>query len=539
MTVIWPNPQKTQIPVPEFLWKNPTQYPKDLNIGNNWSTVSPGQIISVRGYIYQNNKDERNIGTYVYYATEALVTTDSLYPTRLFERIRITEGDSNTTTKWTLSGEFYYPNYWDIKNKKNGLYWYQYDPSADVTYAGEQGKVVVTAADRALALNTTGAVKFYLLDKKGNGAPIGPVSPPTTIPAVPNTTVEQTTTTTVPISSPTTSTNNSNTTNNQATQSPTSKTKSALNNELKRTNGRSGKPTPKKTKTTPSVATPVQSSPSSSSITTVNVATTSIPPTGTIVPADKPYILQRYVLSTEKDIKENVSNYVVMDIVPNSFEFTQMSASWAEVDRGGTYSLTDWNKYNLMKVSFKFVVSARSGAGLHDDIVDVRNNAAGQTLTTSVSVGASTPLDGLNASIDSQLEIIRKMSMAPFPVTLVNCSPYLTNNIRFPYKGKEPEGIAFVINDMSVNITRFAKGSIKHASVAEVTVSLTEYVTPQPGTLVKLPPLKKAIYKPGKNDQRSIDNQYLSVQYIYGKSAAGWPETPTGSGGTDTAVIPK
>lgn len=544
-----------QVIITEKLWSAISQIVRtpQKEISNNWGAtiLTAGMVFASKYFADQTlNSSSAYHGENAYtvgyfYVTEAIVTTSGLLDTHLFERINVTKGTGGNPPKWTLSGEFYYIDYININDKKVGGYLFRYDPSADISYKDGGDTVTISAADRALALKTTNAVKFYLLDKKGLGAPQGPPSAPATPigpptasaivrdPVIPNTTNGTSTT-------PSTGKSGTGASGkSQPSQSSTSPQRAVAQRELSRTNGRSGKPASPKTVTTPPTASPNESSPTVSPITTVNVSTTSILPTGTLIPADKPYLLQRYVLSENESLpKENVSNIVVMDIVPNSFEFSQLSSAWAEVDRGGTYALTDWDKYNLMKVSFKFVVSARSEVALHNDIVDVRRAAAtGNTsLTTSVSVGASTPLDGLNTSIDSQLEIIRKMAMAPFPITMVNCSPYLTNNIRFPYKGLTPEGIAFIINDMSINITRFTQGSIKHASVAEVSVSLTEYISPQLGTLVKLPALKKATYKPGSSEQTQADNNYLSVQEVYGKTASGWPGTPQGNGGTDTAV---
>lgn len=185
------------------------------------------------------------------------------------------------------------------------------------------------------------------------------------------------------------------------------------------------------------------------------------------VTPDTPYILQTYTLADQVNPNNytNVRKIFTIDIVPNSFEFSQLASTWNDIDRPGNFALTDWGKYNLLKANFKFVISAKTPQG---------------------------PLDGMKNSIETQLDLIRKIAQTPHPIRLVNCTPYLSKSFKFPFI-KTGEEIQFIISDLSVNAIRFTPGGVHETSVAEVTLSLTEYSNPNMGTLAVLPPLKRRL----------------------------------------------
>jgi hypothetical protein len=508
-----------EVIIPEKIWAShegiksiPT-----LSLSKQLSAIIPGSL-------YKNYYDYNN-ATY-YLATDAYVFLRGHQKSVLFQKVKITEGPSGhpEQTTITLVDEFYFQDWGNQGHVSKDAYknplWNQFDVNQNDVKGG-----VTPGWSSFISANNVQSTQGVTIT-------LGKVS--TTAPAkidlgkflnlIPTTTSTASSPGTAAPAAPAAPT---------LTQS--SPIAVANNNQLSITNSRSSVPSTGANAATPKTIDPNSAPKNTSTQTTsVNVATTTPGIAVGTVPIDKPYLLQRYSLSdTAANSFQNVSNIVVMDIIPNSFEFSQLSSVWSEVDRGGTYSITDWNKYNLMKVSFKFVVAARIGNSVHEDIVDVRKKG-NQVTTTSVTVGSSSPLDGLNGDIDSQLQIIRKMAQAPYPITLVNCSNYLTNNIRFPYKS-DGNGIAFIISDMSVSITRFSKGITK-ASTAEVSVSLTEYVAPQVGTLVKLPPLKKATIKPGKKDPNNPDAQYASLDTLYQNSAAGDPLVPNGTT-SDVTII--
>jgi hypothetical protein len=197
-------------------------------------------------------------------------------------------------------------------------------------------------------------------------------------------------------------------------------------------------------------------------------------PSGTPV-GTHPYMEQRYfttkVDAKDKDIiySQPVTRRHIFDIVPNSFEFSQLSSTWNDTARGGNYPLVDWSNYNLMKVSFKFLVSAKRSDGVNND--------------------------GLQISIDEQIANIRSMGGAPYPIKLLNMNTLLSDSYRFPYLSKG-KGIQFIIADMSVAATRLTQNG-KNISAAEVSITLEEFPEIR-RDVIALPPLRPTTIKPPK-----------------------------------------
>lgn len=183
----------------------------------------------------------------------------------------------------------------------------------------------------------------------------------------------------------------------------------------------------------------------------------------------KPYILQRYIIDVG-DLPQQITRRFWVKLVPNSFQYSDVSSSWNEVDRPGNYAITDWAKYKPLKVSFRFLI-----AGNVDPARLIDQNS-------------EIPLDGLQTSIEQELRDLRAISTAPHPISLVNFQPYLTDTMRYPFL-QDKTGAKFVISDMSINATRFTNSGINNASAAEVTMSLIEYIEPVM-ELAVLPPIR-------------------------------------------------
>ena len=187
----------------------------------------------------------------------------------------------------------------------------------------------------------------------------------------------------------------------------------------------------------------------------------------------RPYMEQKYFVYADesgKATKQEITRRHVFDVVPNSFEFSQLSSTWNEVERSGNYPLVDWAKYNLTKVSFRFLV--------HGTRTDVRDSSSG-TISTVVN-------DGLEISIDEQLDNLRSIGGAAKTIRIYNMNTLLTDSYRYPYLSKAG-AIQWVIGDMSVTATRLTPNGSRIAT-AEVSMTLTEY--PVIGRdIVALPPL--------------------------------------------------
>jgi hypothetical protein len=185
-----------------------------------------------------------------------------------------------------------------------------------------------------------------------------------------------------------------------------------------------------------------------------------------------PYIQQTITdFNSVTNTRERIIRTHVFNIIPNSFEFTQLSSVWNEVERSGNYAMVDWSKYNLTKCTFRFLVS-----GKRTDVVDANTSNAKSTIVN----------DGLDVSIDEQIENLRAMAGGPYPVILHNLNTLTATSFRFPYVNNT-RNLQWVIADMSITATRMTPNGRKMAA-AEVSITLNEYPIIA-RDIIALPPL--------------------------------------------------
>jgi hypothetical protein len=182
---------------------------------------------------------------------------------------------------------------------------------------------------------------------------------------------------------------------------------------------------------------------------------------------EKPYIQQTI---TDFDFvnqnRQRIIRRHIFDIIPNSFEFSQLSSAWNEIERSGNYSMVDWSKYNLTKCTFRFLVASRR--------------------TDTIGTSSTIVNDGMDVDIEEELDNIRAIAGAPYPVVFNNLNKFLIKSYRFPYVNNT-RGIQWIINDLSINATRLTPNGRKIAA-AEVSITLTEYPIIA-RDIIPLPPL--------------------------------------------------
>jgi hypothetical protein len=198
---------------------------------------------------------------------------------------------------------------------------------------------------------------------------------------------------------------------------------------------------------------------------------------------DKPHIQQ---IITEFDsvrkTRQRIIRRHVFDIIPNTFEFSQLSSTWNEVERSGNYPMVDWAKYNLTKCSFRFLVASRR----------IDKIESSETIVN----------DGMDVSIDAELENIRAIAGSPHPVIFNNLNRFLTTSYRFPYLNNT-RNIQWVIADLSINATRLTPNG-RGIAAAEVSITLNEYpviakdIVPLPPLAPDNPVIKQCNPKPCK-----------------------------------------
>ena len=222
---------------------------------------------------------------------------------------------------------------------------------------------------------------------------------------------------------------------------------------------------------------------------------------------DKPHIQQIITqFDPVKLSRQRIIRRHIFDIVPNSFEFSQLSSTWNEVERSGNYPIVDWSKYNLTKCSFRFLVASRR--------VDAINNQ-----TTTVN-------DGMDISIERELENIRAMAGSPFPVVFNNLNKLISTSYRFPYL-ENTRNIQWIIADLSINATRLTPNG-KGIAAAEVSVTLNEYpviardIIALPPLVPENPVIKQCKPKPCKpvDPKRGLLSSTFTVPYGSGDAVA-------------------
>jgi hypothetical protein len=214
---------------------------------------------------------------------------------------------------------------------------------------------------------------------------------------------------------------------------------------------------------------------------------------------ERPQMVQRYQTDDDKSATE----IFIFRYIPQGIKYSGLSGNWVEVPRAEDIPFVDWASWQLMKVSFSFVVAAdRTEPG-----------------------GAIVP-DGLDIPVDAEIEKLRRMAQRKTPVTLVNFDDMLTFQLRRGEKSirgtdvyvKKPSQISgepdervrttqpnmeFVISDFSVTATRRTSqqavggadaNGLKSASmlsmisVAQCEITLTEIPVETVG-IIALPPI--------------------------------------------------
>ena len=182
---------------------------------------------------------------------------------------------------------------------------------------------------------------------------------------------------------------------------------------------------------------------------------------------DKPYIEQIITdFDSVNKTRQRIIRRHIFDIIPNSFEFSQLSSTWNEVERSGNYAMVDWSKYNLTKCTFRFLVASRR--------------------TDTIGTSSTIVNDGMDVSIDEELENIRAIAGAPYPVVFNNLNKFLVKSYSFPYIDNT-RGIQWIINDLSINATRLTPNG-RGIAAAEVSITLNEYPVIA-RDIIPLPPL--------------------------------------------------
>jgi hypothetical protein len=218
-------------------------------------------------------------------------------------------------------------------------------------------------------------------------------------------------------------------------------------------------------------------------------------------------MVQRYRSDKDKEGKAREDDTVfTFDYVPQGIKYSGLAGEWVEIPRAEDVPFVDWARWQLMKVSFSFIIA---------------NNV-------TVSGGRTVP-DGLETSVDQQILQLRKMAQRKIPVMLFNFDDMLSIQLRRGVGGERDTkpNMEFVITDLSVTATRRTSGedggpsSPSDIAVAQVEITLTEIPVEVIG-IVALPPIVSvAIGPPGKKTGGPTDLKYLpDTDYLAPKDSS-------------------
>lgn len=191
----------------------------------------------------------------------------------------------------------------------------------------------------------------------------------------------------------------------------------------------------------------------------------------------RPSMVQRYLNAQNQPATDEF----VFKYVPQGIQYSGLASEWTEIPRADDIPFVDWSKYQLMKVSFSFIVA--------DDRVEA---------------GGATVPDGLLTSVDSQLEKLRTMAQRKVPVVMQNFDDMLTFQLRRSSASNRSSApnMEFVITDFSVTATRRVTDDIagnpvtpSGISVAQCEITLTEIPVEQVG-IVALPAITSVLVPP-------------------------------------------
>ena len=186
----------------------------------------------------------------------------------------------------------------------------------------------------------------------------------------------------------------------------------------------------------------------------------------------KPTLIQTYEgLKSSKQIDGSPIRSFVFPFTPNNVNYSGLGINWTEIERTGGYPIVDWTSFQLLKISFNF------------DIVSMaQENQAGF---------------GLYYSCEDQIQELREMAQAPYPVTFLNMDKFMQDELRWPSLNTG-RGIEFVIQEFSVTAvqrTPTNPTALKFSPVANqisrasCTMTLQE-IPIERVDIVQMPPMK-------------------------------------------------
>lgn len=164
---------------------------------------------------------------------------------------------------------------------------------------------------------------------------------------------------------------------------------------------------------------------------------------------NRPYMIQEYKVG-----EETKTNKFYFTYIPQTISYTPGGSQWNEIPRSTDAPLAEWSEWSLTKVQMTFLIAGK------------RTENAGTPSAINVP-------DGLDIDIENQLLKLRKMATVPYPVSIFNLDTIF--NLQLREARIKRVASEWAITDLSIKSKRRTSGSPSKISVAEISLSLTEY----------------------------------------------------------------
>ena len=198
----------------------------------------------------------------------------------------------------------------------------------------------------------------------------------------------------------------------------------------------------------------------------------------------EPQMFQIYATSSTTGNTTYKYNRFVFEQKPNEVQYAGLGGEWVSVDRNGGFSFVDWKKFQLLELSFSFVIA-------NED-------------------------DGLLTHVEKKIETLRRIAQTPYPVTFYNFDDMFTSQFRYD-TGSTPRGVQFVITDLSITAQR--RNSLMQITRAQANITLREFPMEKQDLismpkLVHTPPRIPGQPTPETEPSQQLISENLSTGFI-------------------------
>jgi len=135
--------------------------------------------------------------------------------------------------------------------------------------------------------------------------------------------------------------------------------------------------------------------------------------------------------------------------IPSNVSYSGLGSTWTEIPRTGDLPLVEWSNYNLLKVSFEFLLAQdRTEPG-----------------------GVRVP-DGISVSVEDDINTLRRMAQRPYPISVYGMDSLMRIVLR--RAATTGRALEFVITDLQVSAmrrTQEAGDSLITAATVKITLS--------------------------------------------------------------------